>query len=398
MTNHPRGTDGQGDFTRDRLTYLTYSMAVAFGFTVAAMGPAMPLLREDLGISRTVGGLHFTALASGAVLAGLIVERATRRWGRRRVFWFGGAGIGVGSLLIGIGWHPAATLPGAFLAGGLGSASLVAAQATLSDRHPHHRPVALTEINTAMSLGSVIPAVVIGALVAIGAGWRPAFVAPLAALVLLVVVRRAEPFPRNAREGRPRQRERLPTAYWLFWAAFIPSVGAEWCLGAWGADYLVDVAETSEGSAAFLMTVFFAAMVTGRYLGAKVAAVASPFLLLLGTTALAFGGVLLFWGSAAVIFVTAGLLIAGLGISMQFPMLLTLAIATAPERVDLAAARVSIAAGGSVIVAPLTLGALADQVGIRTAFGMVPGLFLVVILLATLGLRLRSTAESEVPA
>ena len=45
--------DDRGSLVRDRVTLLTYGMAIAFGFAVAALGPAMPLLREDLGISRT---------------------------------------------------------------------------------------------------------------------------------------------------------------------------------------------------------------------------------------------------------------------------------------------------------------------------------------------------------
>ena len=395
MTNNSRGIDG---FTRDRLTFLTYGMAVVFGFAVAAMGPAMPLLREDLEISRTVGGLHFTALASGAVLAGLVVERITRVWGRRRVFWSGGAGIAIGTVLIGIGWHPTVTLPGALIAGGFGSAALVSSQATLSDRHPSYRPVALTEINTSMSLGSVTPALLIGALVAISAGWRPAFFAPLAAWVLLAVLLRTEAFPAVTNVVAPGSRKRLPRVYWLFWLAFIPSVGSEWCIGAWGADYLVDVARTSEGSASFLMTAFFGAMVSGRFIGAKVARRVTPLPLLLATTATGLGGVFLFWASESVLPVVCGLLIAGLGISMQFPMLLSLALETAHDRVDMAAARVSIAAGGSVIVAPLTLGAIADQAGIRAAFGLVPALLVFVALFAALGHRAGSSKETSVPA
>jgi fucose permease len=179
----------------------------------------------------------------------------------------------------------------------------------------------------------------------------------------------------------------LPKAYWYYWAAFIPSVGTEWSIGAWGADYLVDVAGTSEGSAAFLMTAFFGAMLGGRLLGGKVVSVVNPFSLLLGTTVVGLAGILLFWGTTSVLPVVGALLIAGLGISMQFPMLLTMAIGTAADRTEVAAARVSIAAGGSVIVAPLTLGAVADQVGIRSAFGMVPGLFLLVVVFAALGRR-----------
>ena len=395
MTTHSLGDNAPAGFTRDRLTLLTYGMAISFGFAVAAMGPAMPLLREDLGISRTVGGLHFTALAAGAVLAGLLVERATRFWGRRLVFWSGGAGIALGALLIGVGWHPAITLPGALLAGCCGSAALVSAQATLSARHPSHRPVALTEINTSMSLGSVTPAVLIGTLVAIGVGWRPAFIAPLAAWVLLLILLRTESFPAVTGTAATESQQRLPGAYWLFWLGFIPSVGAEWCIGAWGADYLVDVAETSEGSASFLMTAFFGAMVTGRFVGGKVARHVSPLVLLLGTTATGLAGVLLFWASQSVLLVVSGLLVAGLGISMQFPMLLSLALETAADRVDMAAARVSIAAGGSVIVAPLTLGAIADQAGIRFAFGLVPALLAFVAVFAALGWRATASQRAR---
>ena len=99
-------------FVRDPFTLLTYGMAVAFGLGLAALGPAMPLMREDLDISRTLGGLHFTALAAGSVLAGFASERLTSRWGRRLVFWAGGTGVAAGALIVGVGWHPAVTLSG----------------------------------------------------------------------------------------------------------------------------------------------------------------------------------------------------------------------------------------------------------------------------------------------
>ena len=75
VTNQSAGKHGPEGFTRDRMTILAYGMAMAFGYGVAAMGPAMPLMREDLDISRTVGGLHFTALATGAVIAGFVADR-----------------------------------------------------------------------------------------------------------------------------------------------------------------------------------------------------------------------------------------------------------------------------------------------------------------------------------
>lgn len=395
--DHSLGDNELGGFTRDSLTFLTYGMIVAFGFAVAAMGPAMPLLRQDLGISRTIGGLHFTAIASGSVLAGLTIRRVVEPWGRRRVFWSGGAGVATGCLLLMAGWHPAITLSGCFVIGGFGSAVLIMSQAALSDRHPSHRPVALTEANTAMSVGTVAPALFIGAFVAVGAGWRPALLAPVCIWLALVLSRSSVAFPPASIGDRPGRSSVLPRTYWLFWAGFIPAVGAEWSIGAWGADYLVDVAETTEGSASFLMSAFFGAMVIGRLAGSRIARSLSPFSLLLGSTAVGLGGVILFWAADSLPLIVGGLFVSGLGISMLFPMLLSLAIGIAPDQVDTAAARIAIAAGGSVIVAPLTLGALADQVGIRGAFLIVPGLLVLVVVLAILGRRMEA-AQGAGPA
>ena len=393
--NHSRGDDEPGVFTRDRLTFLCYGMTVVFGFAVAAIGPAMPLLRDDLGISRTVGGLHFSAVASGSVLTGLVVGRVVGAWGRHRVFWFGGGGVVAGSILIGAGWHPVVTMLGAVLIGMSGSAMIVVAQAVISDHHSLHRPVALTEAATSMSAGTVLPALMIGALVGVGAGWRPAFLIPLAIWLALALLLRTETFPSATAIALPKHHRVLPATYWWFWAAFIPAVGAEWSVGAWGADYLVDVAGTTEGSASFLMSAFFGAMVIGRFIGGKVAAVVSPFVLLLGATSVGLVGTILFWVSDPLAWVVAGLFIAGLGISMLFPMLLSLGIGVAQDHADIASARVSIAAGGSVLVAPLTLGVLADQAGIRSAFAMVPTLLVFLVVLAAIGHRMEAARGDD---
>ncbi|MGA9596311.1 MAG: MFS transporter [Acidimicrobiia bacterium] len=398
MSSHPHHRDGSGAFTRDRLTLLVYGMATAFGFAVAAMGPAMPSMREDLGMSRTVGGLHFTALAAGSVLSGFVVERLIRRWERRRVFWLGGVGVAAGAALIGIGPNPAVTLMGALLAGISGAAMLTVSQATLSDHHPSHRSIALTEVNTAMSLGSVIPALLIGVTLAAGLGWRPAFFVPVLIVAGHRLALRGETFPPAPREEPTTRRRRLPGAYWILWVAFIPAVGAEWSVGAWGADYLVEVAGTTRGTASFLMTAFFGAMVMGRFLGSRVARTVSPIPLLFGTSGVGLAGFLLFWGSSSVVPVVCGLLGAGLGISMQFPMILSLSMGAARGRSDIAAARMNISAGGAVLLAPLTLGVIADQAGIRAAFGLVPALFVIVVLLAILGRRMDRPPVSIAPS
>ena len=384
-------------FERDPFTILTYGMAVAFGFALAALGPAMPLIREDLDMSRTLGGLHFTALAAGSVLAGFSSERLTARWGRRLLFWAGGTGVAAGALIVGAGWHPAVTLIGSIVVGTSGALMLTTGQAALSDHHPLHRPVALTEVNTAMSLGAVVPALLIGGLAAAGAGWRPAFLAPLGIWIVLAATRRTEPFPAPAPADAPAERYRLSRSYWIYWAALIPAVGAEWSIAAWGAGFLVDVAGTAEATAALLMMGFFGAMVAGRAVGARIARQAEPPVVLATSITVATVGALLLLIAESAFSAVIGLVVAGLGISMLFPMLLALAMSTAPGHADAASARAFIAGGSAVLVAPLTLGVVADTAGIRAAFGLVPALLGVLALLAVLGWRTAAASRVANP-
>ena len=77
---------------------------------------------------------------------------------------------------------------------------------------------------------------------------------------------------------------------------------------------------------------------------------------------------------------------------MLFPMLASLAIGSAPDRTDVASARLFIAGGGAVVVAPLTLGAIADSQGLRAAFLWVPALFIAVAVLSAIGSRSRPSS------
>lgn len=75
---------------RDRVTWLIYSQLAVYGYFVYGFGPSVLLLRDDQQVSRTASGLHGTALAAGAILAGVVGTRLVRRWGRAVVLRLGG--------------------------------------------------------------------------------------------------------------------------------------------------------------------------------------------------------------------------------------------------------------------------------------------------------------------
>ncbi len=382
------------EFRRDRLTLVMYAMAGVMGYVLNVMGPAMPLIRADLGISRTIGGLHYTAMASGTVLLGFFVDRLARLWGRRTLFWAAGGGLMVAALLIGIGRHPAATLSGALIMGMSGSSLLATIRSALTDVHDRYLAVAITETDTVWSIGALLSATTVGALVAAGIGWREAFLVPAAVWLGVILLGRAETLPKaSVALARGQRRPRLTAAYWFNWAALIPSAAAEWSIGVWGASYLVDIRRVQEQTASFSMTAYFGAIVVGRIVASRLARRVDSFPLFLFSLGIALAGSLVFWLANATEVNVAGLFVTGLGISALFPMLLTGAFSAAHGRADTAAARVSLAAGAAILSAPLTLGWIADQGGIRAAFGMVPALLLCAGAFAALGQRSRRRGE-----
>ena len=67
------------EFRRDRLTWVGYVMLAWFAYLQAAPGLVVPHLRDELGLSYAVGGLHVAAFAAGSMLAGGIVRDAGAR-------------------------------------------------------------------------------------------------------------------------------------------------------------------------------------------------------------------------------------------------------------------------------------------------------------------------------
>lgn len=366
-------------FARDRFTWLAYLMLAYFAYQQAALGPLMPFLRDELHLSYTVGGLHLSAFALGMVLAGLLGDALVQRWGRRRVFWGGGAGLALGSLLFVAGHHPALTIASALLMGAPGTLLLIEVQATLSDRHGAQRAIALTESNVAASLAAGLAPLLIGNLERAGIGWRGALILGVLGWGALAWRGHAVPIPPHTPRPLVTGRAaRLPAAFWAYWLVVFLCVAIEWSVIFWGADFL----ETSVGlrkvDASTLMSVFFAAHLLGRAAGSRLARRVPVGALLLTAALIAVAGFLPFWLASATPLNIAGLFVAGLGIANLFPLTLSAAsnIVTR-EQADVASSRVTLASGLAILIAPQILGALADALTLKSAYGVVAAFLIV---------------------
>jgi fucose permease len=149
------------------------------------------------------------------------------------------------------------------------------------------------------------------------------------------------------------------------------SVGVEFGLIFWGADFLVS-AGLSASAAATTVSLFLWGMVAGRITGRQIARRMTAERLVPLALGAATVGFLLYWLAPAVAVVVIGLFIAGFGVANLYPLTTALAIGAAPGRTDAAGARLSLASGTAILCAPLLLGALADAVGIERAYAVVP--------------------------
>jgi fucose permease len=271
-----------------------------------------------------------------------------------------------------------------------GALVLVTSQAVLSDRHGEYSAVALTESNVTASACAIVAPLLVGASAASGLGWRAALVLPVVALVMLAArffYRTLDLPPNAAEDDAPADGPTLPPLYWAFWTLVALGVASEWCVGYWGADFLADGTGLTRPAAATSLTAFFAAMLVGRVVSSRLARTVPPAVLLAATLFLAFLGFPLFWLSPGTPLALAGLFLTGLGIGGVYPLGIAAAIAAAPGNTDAAAARLAIGGGGAILVAPFVLGALADRVGIGTAFGIVVPMLLAALSLALIAGR-----------
>jgi MFS family permease len=376
-------------FRRDRLTWTAYLMLAWFAYLQAAPGLVIVHLRNELDLSYSKGGLHVAAFAAGSMVAGLISERLERAVGRRTLFWSSAALMGAGVIGLTAGRIAEMTIGSLLVMGVGGGLLLVTIQAAVADHHGERRAVALAEANVAASIAYIVLIGMLSLTAALHVGWRVALLASLAVPALAWWSNR-----RLAIDAPPHSRVaqgRLPGVFWIAAAMLFCTTAAEWCITAWGATFVEDVADVSTDTAVALMAGYFGGVLAGRTLGSRLARRHDPARLLALALAVTTAGFAVLWLSRGPVQALLGLSLLGLGLGNLFPMGVSVTIGLAPGQAVLASGRAVGMASFAVLLAPLTVGTLADAISLRAALGVVP----VVIVLAAGGLMLVRRTQTQ---
>jgi MFS family permease len=377
------------EFRRDRLTWVAYALLAWFAYLQAAPGLVVGHLRDELDLSYSTGGLHVAAFAAGSMIAGMISAQLERVLARRALFWSAAALMGAGAIGLTAGPVVEVTI-GSLLVMGVGGGLLLATgQAALADHHGEHRAVALAEANVAASIAYLALTGALSLTAALHADWR---VALLASLVVPALAWRSNrrlaidaPPPSRVAQGR------LPGVFWIAAAMLFCMIASEWCITAWGATFVQDAADVSTDTAVALMAGYFGGVVAGRTLGSRLARRHDPARLLAFALAVAAAGFAILWPSTGPAQALVGLSLLGIGLGNLFPMGLSVTVALAPERAALASGRAVATTSFAVLLAPLTVGTLADAASLKAAFGVVP----VMLVLGAAGLTLVHRARTR---
>ncbi len=397
---------------RDATTAAGYGAVITWSWFVFASGPVLPLIGLEMGLSKTLVGLHATFLSIGSVVSAPLLVPVIRRVRRHGAMALGGCLVSLAAVLLSLGsLFPgpglAVTLAG-MLTAGLGGTMLVATgTAVLAGHHGRASNAAVSEANGLGSALGFLAPLLVGASVALGLTWRPAMLLMLpVALVAVLATRRTLALDRRggvdatalravptSAAGADGRRSALPRRVWVILAVIMSGVGMEVSLNTWSSALLrertvLDAAGSSAAVAAFAL-----GMAAGRFAAVPLARRwTSALLLRVAVGVLAAGWTLMWvatlsstgWVSLAVL----GLMLSGAGAGAFFPIGSAWLVRSSNGQAERGMVRVSIGVGVAAGVVPFGVGVIADAVGLHLALLFVPvGIVLVTMALAVLSAR-----------
>ncbi len=360
----------------------------AVGFFVSAMGAVVAILAAEFAVPAESLGWVGSAFGVGLLVVAASGRRLLRR-GPRPALAGSAVIFTLGTLLVALSGNLSVIFTGTMLEG-LGAATMVLAAPVMVTTAADVR---LTRANDISSLIGIAAPLLVGAIAATGRSGRLALLLLIPMLVwllwMLAASRGSQPARRVAANvaGLP-EHARIQTVV-RRWLAIVMAVSVEFCFVVWGVTRLRATGlETS--FAAILGIAFPIGMAVGRLSG--------PWLIR-RLPAVPFGAGAATAGTLLVAFtnhwttVSAGFILAGIGVATLYPVTLAQLMAVPGLPAATGASVGALASGTAIVLAPVALSAVATVIDLRLAF-----LLPIPLLLLLVGLHRRPTRMPSEPA
>jgi fucose permease len=367
----------------------TAVFAVAFvilGLPDFGHGVAWPAMRSELNRPLVDLGSFLAVAAVGYLVIAITTGRLAKRWGIEGLVLRATLSSASGLFLVAVAPTWPVVLAGSALCG-LGAGGMDTGFNAAVALRQDGRLMGL--LHAGYGLGAAIGPIVMGASLAIGDGWRPAYgVFALASLLLVIPLA-----GKSLGEAPPQETMGSPRGMLLPCLAFFAYVSLEVTIGQWAFTSLTQHRGLGEFSASMFVGIYWIALTAGRlWLGLSGYRVSVPRLLGVAVAGAAVAAAILWLGGPVA---PAGLVVAGLALSVVFPLLMLLT----PARVGAARAAAAVGwqtAASSVGAAggPAIAGIVLDRVGIE-AYGPVALAMAGALAAAVVALGTGVSADSE---
>ena len=374
------------------LTWIAYLGLVLNGIMANIMGPVMPIIIQEYGLTLAAAGVVFTSQGVGRLVSVFLTGSWSDRVGRKPVVLLGAVLTCAGAALYGIsGFWPGQIAGAAVFGSGLGMLDGIA-NALISDLYTERRGLALNRLHVFFGIGSLIGPLTAAFFLDVLDSWRALFlcVAVAAAGCFAFASRQAYP---QAAGGEKLGREQLRAGrsrilaskeVWMLSGIMFTYNGVGHTIMGWVNTYLSGELAATVFTASLILTLYNVGITTGRMFWGNV------------SERIGYPATLLICSLGGFIFVTLGTLVqnlwligaflalTGVFLAGIFPTAVACGTSLFPQMIGTVSGYMITAASLGSMLLPFLVGAFSDVVGLRVGMLAAPFLGVIQLTLAVL--------------
>jgi len=369
------------------MPYLAFASNFTWVMVIGLLGPSIPAIIEDLGISYTKAGLFFTMLSLGSLFGTPFGGIASDYLNRKALFAVVALSLAIGLAGMGIPASYAAILPIILAYSFFGSPAGTVGQSIMLAMFPDRRERYISLQTSFAALGSFTAPLLVALNFTVGLSWRWPFIETGGLALLLFLFILLVPLPRAAGRamswknlsrvlGNPRV---LFSALLIFFSV-APDLGFSY----WLAEHFKTELGQPLSLSSAVVSVYLVGMIAGRLaISRLLERFTSPRLLTSGMM-LSLASLIVFLKVSWIPMKLLAVVLYGLGTAPVFPLLMARGTALFPDQPGTVSGVLfgSVSLGGMVF--PLLLGVVASRLSIGLAYILV-GIIILGQLLTLIG-------------